>query len=151
MLADYLDQLYSTITCCLSDDKHLAKDAVLLKCGANACAKCAKFSSTVCSNCKLQHNSSNDSSSVRIDIKSTIDLLIKSNYSKVIQHLNSQRERATRMFVCLYLDLTQEKFSCSKIHFFYQKSWSRCSTWQHSRWHFTGYQRASGLSEGKNW
>ncbi len=83
----HFKKLYVTIVCCLSEDSHLIRDAVLLKCGGHACAKCSHTLST-CKHCHACHNTKKESNP--INMKSTIELLIESNYSAIIQHLKTQ-------------------------------------------------------------
>jgi hypothetical protein len=85
---------YSVITCCLSEDRHLIRNAVLLECGGNACAKCTS-SSFNCNHCKSVHASNR----VITNTKTLIELLIQSNYSALIQHLNIQNENKQQAFI----------------------------------------------------
>jgi hypothetical protein len=77
---------FLAITCCLSEDSHLIQDAVLLKCGGRACAKCAP-SLSKCSHCKVKHESHNDNILMR---DSLVEIFIEKNYSSIIEHLDMQ-------------------------------------------------------------
>jgi hypothetical protein len=86
---DNLDRdLFGIIICCLSEDQHLIRDAVLLKCGGNACAKCSTLSLVTCNHCKSKHNGESDL--VIHNMKTAIDLLIQSNYSKIMKSFAKQ-------------------------------------------------------------
>ncbi len=82
---EYLNKLFSEIICCLStSSKHIVDSCVLLRCGGHSCKKCAAQAKTKvkCNHCGKEHDGMN-----AVEIKTTIDLLIQSNYTEVFGHL----------------------------------------------------------------
>jgi hypothetical protein len=87
---------FSAITCCLSEDKHLIHDAVVLKCGGKACAKCTQ-SSSKCNRCQIKHDPVDENLLIR---DSLVEIFMQTSYSTIIQYLNTQYQIKQQDFKC---------------------------------------------------
>ncbi len=91
---DYFDKLTSEIICCLSTNSHIIEDCVLLKCGGHSCRKCTSATeptSTVkCNHCSNEYELNKDFENNCVDIKSTMNLLISSNYAEIFESLTKR-------------------------------------------------------------
>jgi hypothetical protein len=94
-------KLEAEILCCLSDDKHIIQNGVLLKCRGHACHKCAvrnEVNAQVkCNHCLEEHRLDEEFQNSVIDIKSTIELLIQSNCSRLTEMFTKRFQNKQRI------------------------------------------------------
>ena len=94
---DYLSKLASEVICCLSTDKHIVKDCVIVKCGGRACKMCTLATQAKpmakCSHCSTEHELNIDFEMGCTCIGQTINMLIQSNYTQLSKLLTNRFKR----------------------------------------------------------
>ena len=83
------------ILCCLTTDRHIVEEPILLKCGGNACKKCILNSNEKlirCFSCEDKHEQ-NDF--INAKINETAELIISSSLGSLFEDLNSKFEAIT--------------------------------------------------------
>ena len=99
-ISDHKKSILLEVTCCLGRDNHIIENCCLLRCGGFACKRCTAVSESYvdCRKCLKKHQLTEKFEKSIKSMKQTIDLLIRSNYSLLYEHLQNQfNSKLTKM------------------------------------------------------